>query len=265
MKKDSPLKEQFFTKGKVKDCPVYDLHGHMGPFGGAHFPNSDLESMIKTMDRVGVKMLVFSHHASLASPDIGNSVNIDAVRKYPDKLRAYCVINPNYPDIIKKDLEVFEQHKDVFVGFKFHADAHEYPIIGKNYHSAWEIAENKKLMVLLHTWGNSIYNGPDQIREVAKKYTKAKILLGHSCHGEWDKAITLAKDFPNIYLELCAVMDNRGVLDKFVEKLGSERIIFGTDFPWFSHYYYIGAVLGAEITDEDCRNIFYRNAEKLIS
>ena len=60
-------------------------------------------------------------------------------------------------------------------------------------------------------------------------------------------------------------MDDRGVLERFVGELGSERILFGTDLPWFSTFYYIGAILDADITDDDRRNIFYRNGKKLLA
>ena len=42
-------------------------------------------------------------------------------------------------------------------------------------------------------------------------------------------------------------------------------MLFGTDLPWFSPLHGIGCVLSAEITDEDRRNILYRNAEKLLA
>jgi len=61
------------------------------------------------------------------------------------------------------------------------------------------------------------------------------------------------------------VLDDRGVIEKFVDRAGSEKIIFGTDTPWFNHHNYIGALLGAEISDDDRRNILYRNAEKLLA
>ncbi|OPZ92195.1 MAG: Amidohydrolase [candidate division TA06 bacterium ADurb.Bin417] len=90
------------------------------------------------------------------------------------------------------------------------------------------------------------------------------ILLGHSFHRAWDEAVKIAREFDNIYLELTAVPDERGALELFVGELGSERVIYGTDFPWFSHHYYIGAVLGAGLGEGDCRNIFYRNARRLL-
>ena len=264
MKRQSLLKEEFYLKGKVEDCPIYDLHGHMGPFYGIYFPYADILSMKRIMDKVGVKLLVFCHHYALFSPDIGNTANVEAVRGFPESFRVYLLINPNYPEIIERDLEAFSNYSDIYVGLKLLPDYHRVPISNIAYKSVWNFAEEKSLIVLVHTWGGSIYDGPEEVRKIAEKYHKVKILMGHSCHGEWDKAIRLVKDFPNIYLDLCAVLDDRGVLEKFVAELGSDRILFGTDFPWFSYYYYIGAVLGADITDEDRCNIFYRNAERLL-
>jgi len=69
----------------------------------------------------------------------------------------------------------------------------------------------------------------------------------------------------NVLLELTAVPDERtGVIEKFVREAGSTKVVFGTDFPWFSHHYYIGAVLAADITDEERRDIFCRNAERIL-
>jgi len=264
MKDDSQLKKEFFAHGAARDCPIYDLHGHMGPWYGAYFPKADADAIIDAMNRAGVKLLAFCHHAALFSPDIGNPANIEAVRRFPDRLRAYCAINPNWPDIIQKDIGTFDKFEDVYVGFKFLADYHGYPITDSRYKPAWEFADEKELLVLLHTWGGSPYNGPSLIREAAEKYSRAKILLGHSCHGEWDKAVKLALDFPNVYLDLCAVFDDRGIIEKFVAEAGSGNLVFGTDTPWFDYHYCIGAVLGADISDEDRRNIFYRNARKLL-
>jgi predicted TIM-barrel fold metal-dependent hydrolase len=119
-------------------------------------------------------------------------------------------------------------------------------------------------MLLLHTWGNSSFDGYVPVRAVAQRYPDTRILLGHSLHGDWDHAIELAREFPNVYLELTAVLDERGVVERFVAEAGSHKVVYGTDFPWFSHYYYIGALLGAGLGDEDLRNILYRNAQRLL-
>ncbi len=261
------LWKEFLEKGKIDSCPVYDMHAHMGSYSRIYFPFGDFDPEItaKRLDRAGIKMLIFCSHWTLFSPDIGNRANIDVVRRLPDRLRAYCGLNPNYPEIIEKDVDQFEQYKDVFVGFKLLADYHQKPISHENYAPAWKYADKNGLLVLLHTWGGSQYDGPEQIRIVAEKYHGAKILMGHSCHGQWDKAVQLMKDFPNVYAELCAVVDDRGGFERFIDEVGSGQIVFGTDWPWFNHHYYIGAVLDAGISDQQAHDIFHINAEKLLS
>lgn len=258
------LKERFYRLGAVPDCPVYDMHGHMGSWYGIHFSRPQPPEMLRVMMRAGVRLLVFCHHWALFAPDIGNQASVKAVRMFPEKLRAYCGINPNYPDIVSRDVATFEEYRDVYVGFKLLADYHHYPITHDRYRPAWEVANEEGLLVLLHTWQGSVYDGPGEVRKAAETYPEARILLGHCCHADWQSAAELAREFPNVYLELCAVLDDRGAVEFLVEKAGSERIVFGTDFPWFNHHYYIGALLGADITDEDRRNILYRNAERLL-
>ena len=260
----STLKDMFFEHGKLDDCPVYDMHGHMGPFYGSHLPWGDPNRAVEAMDRANVRMLVFCHHAALFSPEIGNAANVEAVRSHPDRFRAYLGINPNYPDIVERDLATFDDYADVYVGFKLLADYHQVAITDPRSAKAWQIANERGLLVLLHTGFGSTYNGQDLVRTVAERYPNAKILMGHSIHSGWDAAVKLANDFPNVYFELCAVPDERGIVEKFVAESGSEKILYGTDFPWFDFHYYIGAILGADITDADRRNIFYRNAMRLL-
>ena len=96
----------------------------MGPFPGIYFPRGSTDDMIRTMEQCGYRMLVFCHHAALMAPDIGNAANVEAVRRYPDHLRAYLGVNPNYPDILDRDLAAYDRHRDVFVGLKLLAGYH---------------------------------------------------------------------------------------------------------------------------------------------
>lgn len=259
------LRDGFFAKGRVEDCPIYDLHGHMGPFHGASLPMAETDTMIGAMDRAGVKLLVFSHHAAIFSPDVGNQASTAAVRRHPGRLRAYCTLNGNYPELCRQEVESFEQHGDVYLGFKLHADCHGVPVTADVYIPAWELADRQRLMVLMHTWGGSPLDGPEPVRKIAERYPNVQLICGHSFHGDWDAAARIARDHPNLYLELTAVPDDRGVLEGFMEAgCPSEKIVFGTDYPWFDFHYYIGAVLGAGLSDEECRNVFYRNAERII-
>jgi len=258
------LWKEFLKKGKLEDCPVIDIHCHMGLFYGSHMPYTDPDTMAKRMELAGVKLIVFCHNYALLYPEEGNKYNIEAVRKYPEKFKAYCGINPNYPEVVEKDLSTFDKFRDVYVGLKLLPDYHKIPLSDKKYKPVFEFADKNKLIVLTHTWGRSIYDGADEVEKILKKYKNLILILGHSIHGDWEKAIEFVKKYENVCLELCAILDERGIIEKFVYEIGSDRILFGTDFPWFNHHYYIGALLGSGISEEDCRKILYLNANKIL-
>ncbi len=259
------LAREFWEQGKSAGCPIYDMHGHMGAWHSIYFPRAEAPDMVSTMDECGVRMLVFSHHMALASPDLGNRLAVEAVRRYPERLRAYCAVNPHYPELLEKDLATFDAHRDVYVGFKFHASWHRTALTDARYRPAWEYADRRGLLVLMHTWEQDPFCGPQPVRQVAERYTHARLLLGHSFHADWDAAVAMARDYPNVYLELTALFDDRGPFEKFVAEVGSERLLFGTDLPWFDPHQAIGTLLSADITDEDRHNICHRNAEKLLA
>ena len=108
-------------------------------------------------------------------------------------------------------------------------------------------------------------DGHDQVRRIAERYPEVVLICGHSFHGAWEEGIKVALDHRNIYFEHTALHDDRGVLEQLVEACGSERMLFGTDLPWFSTYTGLGAILAADIDDEDRRNILYRNAQRILS
>ena len=262
---DSEMAAEFWEKGKSLSCPVIDTHGHMDAYGRIFMPRMSAEAMIATMDDCGLKLLIFSHHLALLSAELGVQESLDAVHQFPDRLRAYLVVHPNYPRKFTRNLKIFEANRDVFVGFKFHPTLQAAALDHPGYKPAWEYAEAHALPVLSHTWGFDEFCGAEVIRSVAGQYPHVPLLLGHSVHDDWMSAVELALEFPNIYLELTAVLDDRGPLELFVKTVGSRRLLFGTDIPWFDPHYYLGSLFSAHITDEDRHNICHRNAEKLFA
>lgn len=263
---DSALAQDLWARGRVADCPVIDMHGHMGPHVGSWMPKCEPEDMLRTLDRCGVRMLVFCHHYTLMGTGVfGNRPNIEVVRRYPDRFRAYLGVNFNWPEHVARDLAAFDDHRDVFVGLKFLAGYHRIPWDAPVCEPAWRFANERRLLVLVHSWGGSPYDGPEQARTIAKRYPNLKLMLGHSLHGAWAEAIAIAGEFPNVYLELTAVLDDRGPVELFCQAGLSHKLLFGTDLPWFDPLQGIGSVLSAEIDDEARHNILHRNAEILLA
>ena len=198
------------------------MHGHMGPWAAIYFPRASAEQMIRTMDECGVKMLVFSHHQALLAPDIGNRPSIEAVRRFP----AACVlIAPSIPITRSGRRPTWRPLRRTATSSwasSFWPITTSIPLAMRRNKPGLGICRRRGLLVLTHTWGGSPYDGPAHVRGMAELYPHVKLLLGHSFHGDWDAAVALARDYPNVYLELTAVFDDRGPLEKFVDEAGSE-------------------------------------------
>ncbi len=263
MKNESAIAREFLAHGRSESCPIIDMHGHYGTFSGIYFPNPHADRMLLSMDRAGVASIVCSSHAGLNEQERGNAEMAQVVREHPGRFYGYRVINPNYPEAAQREVDRYPRDPG-FIGFKFHPSGHSYPITGEHYAPVLAYANEHKLIVLSHTWGDSRYDNPDLVAEVAAKYPQAIIIMGHSGYGAWDKTFAIAREHDNIYLDLCAAYRVNGVITRMVNEVGSHRIVFGTDQPWFGPHHCAGAVCFSRITDEDRHNIFHRNAEKLM-
>ncbi len=258
------LRDEYIVQGRFSSFGVIDIHGHSGSFSGIFMPLAHPDRMAEELERRGISLLLFCPHITLFDPGTGNRAAVEIVRRHPDRMRAYWGVIPDYADP-ERDLKEFEKHPDIFVGFKFLAPYHNRPMTDGRYRPFWEYAHQKRLPVLAHTWGGAPTCGERIVRECAARYPHIPFILGHSLHSAWEESVAVAKEFPNTYLDLCAVLDDRGILELFVGEGLEDRILFGTDFPWFGYPAYIGAVLGADITDEARRKILFENARRLLA
>lgn len=261
--RNSELARRFWENESLPDCPIYDFHGHMHEMSGGYLPAADPADMADTLRRAGAESFIFCSHLALYAQECGEAANEGPVSRYGKPFRAYLAVK-SYKTDPENDLKRFAQHPGMYAGCKFLPDYWAVPLTDVRNAPYWEYLEEHRLLALVHTWGGSRYNGAEEVRAAAEKYPHVTIICGHSIHGQWDKAMDLVRDFPNVYLELTAVLDDRGILDRFVREIGSERILFGTDLPWFSTYHGIGAVLDAEMTDDDRHNILHRNGERIL-
>ena len=264
MCKDSKLAQAFWEKGRLDDCYILDFHGHMHSLASMYLPSPSPERMIETMKRCNSKLTVFCSHVAMTYAECEEEYNLAPARQYPEYLKAYHAVIPRQTDFAKAASRM-ENNKGYYFGFKIHADWDATPLTDDAYTPFFEYMQANRLPALLHTWGKSPNDGADVVEKIARRYPDAVFFCGHSFHGDWEYGADMIREYPNLFCELTAVMDNYGAIELLCERVGSDRILFGTDLPWFDTHHGIGAVLSADISDEDRRNIFYRNGERLFS
>ena len=96
-----------------------------------------------------------------------------------------------------------------------------------------------------------------------------EIILGHAGAKDYYyfKVINMIKKNKgkNIFVDISGDILYRGMLELFVEELGSSKILFGTDSPWTDPLLTVLYVLDSKISAEDKENIFYNNAAALFN
>jgi predicted TIM-barrel fold metal-dependent hydrolase len=273
-------------QGRSATCPIIDMHGHLGPLPGAYLPAAPVPRMKKYLERAGVTRIVCSPHlALLGDLDRGNRLMQETIDDDPEIFLGYWVVNPNVKSSLSRALRDFEASRG-FIGFKFLPDYHQTVLDAGGYAPILEYADAKKAPILIHTWGWSAYNSVQHVENVARRHPHAVLIMGHSGYGDWESAVRVAAQYPNVFLELTAVyvahdfamfpagsgtplpahpvLQVNGVIEYMVQGASSKKILYGTDMPWYSPHFAAGAVLFARISDEARMDILFRNAKRLI-
>ncbi len=74
-----------------------------------------------------------------------------------------------------------------------------------------------------------------------------------------------AKLNKKVYVDISGDIFYRQMIEYFVNEIGSEKILFGSDAPWIDPTFTMINVLTADISNNDKENIFNRNAEKVFN
>jgi len=249
----------------LKGETIIDAHTHMGPYFNFHIPNNDADGMVKVMDRLGISLACTSPHAGI-TPDfrLGNDIAYKAMQDYPGRFFGYITINPNYPEDIPQELE--RCYNRSMRGIKIHPSSHGYPANGANFSPMWEFAQEKGLPVLAHSWAGDGNCSPTVLGKVAEQYPSVTIILGHSggTMSGYYESIEVAKKRENIFLETCCSTVIYGIIEMLVNKIGADRILFGSDMPFVNANAQIGKILYAKISDEDKRKILGLNMARVL-
>lgn len=242
---------------------VVDAHAHLGTYSLFFVPDSDAAAMVGVMDRTGVRLTVISSNRAIQhDAPAGNDETLRAIDRFPDRIAGYGVVNPWQ----RPERELNRIAEDPrFVGVKVHPDLHEYPLTGDLYTPLWERAAAERIPVLTHTWHGSRFDDPAMAGEVLARHPGIPFLLGHSGVSPAGMAasIEVAQRHPTAYLEVCGSGMTGSHLRWLVDRVGADRVLFGSDFPFIDQRCSLGRVVGAGFDSGTAAAILGGNARLL--
>ena len=204
---------------------IVDSHVHL-KHGDVNRTEYSPEVIVYTMDAVGIDVSVVFAMSTSTKRSI--EMALEACRKFPDRLIPYVYAIPSFEKAVNDEI-MDAVVKLGFKGIKVHAG--EYTIAEYVVDPVIELAEKLEVPCLIDCVGRY-----SDIKRMAEKFPKAKIIVAH--FGKYlstdekliDQFINLTSIYKNIYLDTSGVLLTHKIKEA-IQKVGSNRIIFGTDGP----------------------------------
>ena len=195
-----------------------------------------------------------------------NGAALELKQKYGDFYTPGFHVHPGFVRESLEEVERMHRHGLNLVG-ELVPYMHGWKEAGFDYASKelWEIldlAGEYGMVVSYHT----MLEWPEQMEEMVKNCPKVTFVAAHPGQvGDYLLHEERMRKYPNLYLDLSGTGIFRyGILARATQELGSERFLFGTDYPICNPRMYVQAVLGEHIPDKDKENILWKNAERLL-
>lgn len=232
-----------------------DAHAHVGMFGSWCGVSLTADEMLSSMEPYHIEKAIVSY------PD--NEVAIKAKEKYPDNLYALAWMNPTLPN----EAERFEGFLGTgkISGLKLHPLFNAYTANDECVFPLMEIAIKNDLPVFIHS-GHSPFSLPWSIGQLAQEFPKARIVMVHMGHGHGvyiQAAIDISLKIDNLWLENSG-MPMHGKIKEAYERVGKERIFWGSDVPFHHYAVEILRTAVSGLSETSLEDVFYNNIKKFM-
>ncbi|WP_309127295.1 amidohydrolase family protein [Microbacterium sp.] len=198
----------------------------------------------------------FIAHPGLDEVRAMNRALVAELRRHPDRLRGYCYVNPRYGrdslDDLRRNVE-----DEGMVGIKLWiATLADDPLCDP----ILEYAAERRLIVLAHAWRKTVGRFPyestaEHIAAAARRHPEVRFVMAH-LGGQAESAINTVRDVPNVAVDTSGTIIGTGEVALAVERLGADRVVFGSDLHHVDLAANVGKVLGAGLDADVSDRVF---------
>ena len=236
---------------------IIDAHAHLGTIGQFHCTADDL---VRWADRAGIDRMITSDlDAIFYDTRAGNRRLAAAIKAHPDRIMGYASFTSAY--FGQAVLDELDRCADDYGmrGLKIYssrtrsvAEPDLFPIVARAAERSWPI--------LAHADAR-------EIGILARAVPQATFIIAHLGEGFTDtnmwQTLTMARACPNVILDLTSSQIYAGMVERCVETVGPERVVFGTDVPLLEPEVQIQKVFSAQVDERTRRLILGDNAARL--
>ena len=240
---------------------IIDIHAHFHhyEFLGEGVILSENE-FITEMDYIGIDKTAVSNPFYLETDFIyGNKLLYDFMQNFPERIIGIAIAHPLFPEA---SLESIKTGIDMGIrGLKLHCELAHSPYTSYAHLSLVEKLAQFKLPITLHTGTKYLDTAP----ELARQFPEITFLFGHSGGFAYREMIARIKDLDNVVADLCGNVFTNGFVEDIVNVMGADRVVYGSDFDFFSPAIMLEMVRNAKISDDDKEKILWKNAQRILA
>ena len=248
---------------KFHNYRIIDSHAHLGSYSRFHIEDGSIEDLIDQMDTAGVQKITISPMIGLRTDaKRANDITSGCIKKFPERVLGMATLNPNREDEIIEELERCFNTLGMTL-IKLHPEESHCPMSRKVYERVYAFAQERSLAILNHDW-----QSPERLSKLAETYPDVRFVQAHNA-GNWDGKredpyFDLARDHEHIYVDICASPIFYDALEKLVEYIGAEKILFGSDAPFLNLAFEVGKVVLSDLSEKEKQLIFADNFIRMI-
>jgi len=253
----------------MKNLFIIDAHAHTGFPNKFFSPEIDSVSLLRRMDQFQIQ---YSINLCCMRTLAGHQYQEleKAVKEYEKSNCRIFYLGFYDPRRKEEDLAVVKEAVGWpgFKGIKIHPSFNKTSADDDAYEPIWKFAADYDLPIVAHSWSVSSYNPvqalstPEKFEKFVKKYPDVRFILGHSGgRGEGRfEAIRMANEYKNVYMDFGGDIYCYHYFEKMAMDVPENKVLFGTDYPWFDHRSQLTRVYLAGIRTSLKRKILRDNA-----
>ena len=263
------------TIDQIRAIPAIDFHSHFGAYNctpgsyyAEQFEDSSLESLQQNMAYANIAISINSHMFALMPRGCGDAVrgNEMLLQEAADKKGVYfwAVVNPLQPESYAQAADLL-QHPKV-LGIKVHPEEHLYPITEYG-EEIYQFAAKHNAVIITHSGEqNSL---PEDFCTFANRYPETKTITSHlGCgfDGSYEHQIRAIElnQHDNLFTDTSSARSMMHRLIEYaVDRIGSDKILFGTDNSCYFSPSQRARIDCAKISETDKYNILCGNALRI--
>ncbi len=229
------------TEQEIRSIPAIDVHSHFGPvhptpeeYYAGNFEDGSTEYLLRTMRQANIAVSINSYMYGILPRGAGdalkgNEMMAERLDSLPG-VYGWAIVNPLVPETYAQAAELLKHPK--ILGIKVHPEEHLYPI-RQHGEAIYSFAAEHHCVIITHSGeANSL---PEDFCVFANRYPEVKTIVSHlGCgyDGSYEHQIRAIEmnTQDNLFTDTSSARSIMArLLEYAVDRIGYDRILFGTD------------------------------------